>query len=362
MSRFLCTADIHISNRTVCANAASGGMSRLGTYMKVMEDLVTLAKHHGTRHVFLVGDVLDKKHGTPREVLRSLYRFFRKVKYRTDVKFHYLRGNHETPDNSNPHDTVMDLFGEVVHVASRPAVLEWQDTSLYLLPWYPENTMIAVARKMALKARAMQKIEHGSRKHILLAHVGVKEGRISSSGFEIPQRVSLSHLYPSIFDLIMLGDYHCHQWLSSNAMYVGAPLSHIFGDEGYVGPWLVDTNSMEVESLTLPTRPPKHVQWRITDPEALVIPGYDAFDHNRIYGPATCLHALRVMYPAADVLLETALPAEVQNSSTMIQLKGAELTDPTKLIPRYLLSRGKAASESKLLVELGLDLIGEVQK
>lgn len=347
--RAIVSADLHVSNRLIC------GRSRLEVSMRVLEDQVLLAQQHNVKHIFWLGDVLDKKHGTPRSVLRAVYRFLKKVKYKTDIKIHILRGNHETPDNSDPHDTLLELFSEVCHVVSRPGILELGDTRFYLLPWYPAGDYIRMARAYAKKARATRGT--AGLRHVLLTHVGLREGRISPSNIQLPQRVSLSHLYPNIFDLIILGDYHAHQFLADNAFYVGAPVAHLFGDEGMVGPWLVDTTAMDVESLVLPHRPPDFRKWVVTDPADLVLHGYRADDYNRIFAPGIALQALRVMYPGADLRV-------LESTSTSVDFSASRLTaddarNPERLLERFLKLRGRDGAELARLKAVGLQLLKE---
>ena len=114
--RFIATGDVHISDRLV------NGRSRLEVGERLLMDIGALAAHHKVGHVFINGDLWDKKQGTPRGVLRVIYRCLRHMKFKLGLKVHWLRGNHETPDNSDPTDTMMSLFSEVAHVTLPEAI------------------------------------------------------------------------------------------------------------------------------------------------------------------------------------------------------------------------------------------------
>lgn len=344
--RLLVTADVHISDRLV------NGRSRLEVGERLLMDIGALAAHHKVTHVFINGDLWDKKHGTPRSVLRTIYRCLKHMKYQLGLKVHWIRGNHETPDNSECTDTLMSLFSEVCHTVIRPAVLDLPDTRIYMLPWYPSAQFIKMARQFAHAVQGKR-----GKKNILMAHVGLKEGRVSPSNIQLPQRVNVGHLYPSFYDLVLLGDYHSHQMLSDNVLYTGAPIPHLFGDEGYSeGPWLLDTQTMEMETLELPHGYPKFRKWTLTGPE-VCIPGYSAADYNRIYAPASSHQTLRAMYPGADLRVLDVSPV-LDMSKSRISTEDAK--SPEKLIERFLAVRGKAGDEAKSLFATALELMREV--
>lgn len=316
-------------------------------------DIGALAAHHKVSHVFINGDLWDKKQGTPRGVLRVIYRCLRHMKFKLGLKVHWIRGNHETPDNSDPTDTMMSLFSEVAHVVVRPAVFDLPDCRFFLLPWYPAPAFIKHAQDLAAKARGKR-----DKRQILFAHVGLREGRISPSNIQLPQRVSVTHLYPDFYDAVLLGDYHSHQMLSDSVMYMGAPIPHLFGDEGFSeGPWLVDTDTMTMETLELPHGYPKFRKWTLTSSEAVTIPGYDVADYNRIYAPVTSHQVLRTMYPGADL---RPLSVEPVLDMSQSRISAEDVQSPEKLVDRFLALRGKGGDEGKALRETALELIREV--
>lgn len=345
--KVLVTADVHITDRVVC------GRSRLEVGERLLMDIAALAVHHKVRHVFFNGDLWDKKHGTPRAVLRVIYRCLKHMKYQLGLQVHWIRGNHETPDNSDPHDTMMSLFGEVCHTVIRPAILDLPAAKFFLLPWYPAQTFIKHAQTLAIKARGKR-----GKPNILLAHVGLREGRVSPSNIQLPQRVSVTNLYPEFYDVVLLGDYHSHQMLKDNVLYTGAPIPHLFGDEGYSeGPWLLETENMDMGTLELPNGYPKFRKWALTEPGTVTIPGYSPADYNRIYAPVTSHQSLRVMYPGAELRI---LSVETKLDMSQSRISAEEARDPAVLVERFLSLRGKVGEEATLLKETALELIREV--
>lgn len=345
--RLLATADLHLSDRIV------NGRSRLEVGERLLLDIGALAVHHNVSHVVINGDLWDKKHGTPRAVLRVIYRCLKHMKYKMGLKVHWVRGNHETPDNSDCTDSMMQLFGEVCHAVIRPSILDLPDTRIFFLPWYPAQQFIKHAQDLAVKARGKR-----DKRQVLFAHVGLREGRISPSNIQLPQRVSMTHLYPNFYDLVLLGDYHSHQMLSDSVGYMGAPIPHLFGDEGFSeGPWLVDTAALEMDTLELPNGYPKFRKWTLTGAGEVTIPGYSVSDYNRIYAPATSHQALRVMYPGADLRVLDAAPRLDMSQS---RITAEEAQNPETLVDRFLALRGKSGEEGKALRETALELIREV--
>lgn len=344
--KILVSADLHCSDRIV------NGRSRLDVGERLLMDIFRLAVHHKVRHVFLSGDVIDKKERTPRSVLRMVYRCLRHAKFKMGLIVHWIRGNHETPDNSECTDTLMTLFGEVCHTVIQPAILDLPDTRFFMLPWYPAGQFIKYAREFAKKVRLKK-----DKRNILLTHVGLKEGRISPSNIQLPQRVGISHLYTELYDLVLIGDYHAYQALADNVHYLGAPIPHLFGDEGFSeGPWLVDTARVEMETLDLPHGFPRFRSWTLTGSDGVVLPGYDVRDYHRITAPATAHHSLRSLYPGAVLrVLESPTVLDLGNS----RVSAEDLRSPERLLDRFLALRGKGGDEAALLRETGLELLRE---
>ena len=317
------SADLHLSSKMI------QGRPRLPVSMQLMADLIKLCQINGAKYLFLLGDVLDQKMPIPYDVVCDLYKFFLTVKNSTQIKIVWLRGNHETPYKTDPLKSVITLFSEVVHVVNTEEVIEIDRNFFYCLPWFPENAFIKKAQDFAVMAHADR-----AKRKFLFTHVGLKEGRVSASNIQIPQRVGVSHLHPEMYDLVLLGDYHAHQAVGDNVFYLGAPIPHCYGDTDIMGPWLLDTDAMEMDPLVLPTRPPQFSRWTVLDDGCLVLPGYRPDDYNRIEAAPRLVESVRIRYPDADLRVLDAGEAEPDLGGS--RLSASDVSDPSRLLERYI--------------------------
>lgn len=332
--KFMSSGDLHLHSRNV------GGRPRLPVMMGWLDECLALCVRFQTEHLFLAGDVLDSKHGIERETLLAWFQWL--VKARLEgVEVHWLRGNHETPRNNAPKDTLMQLFSEVCDVICVPKTIRLGETLVGCLPWFPADVFKTYARKLTAYAKAAG----DTRRRILVSHVGLRDGRVSPSNIQLPQRVGVRDLLPAEWDLILLGDYHNTQSIgeTGHVLYMGSPLPHTFGDFNHAGPWLVHDEGKDHElklvnlQSKLATRYPVFQKYDLAEGSDLTVPGYDSRDYNRITCPAADLAEVKLMYPTADVLVSAATNKPIDTSGSRLSSKDAQ--DPQKAMKRYLAIR-----------------------
>lgn len=345
--KFLAFGDYHLRDGFIL------GRPRLPVGERLLYDVWKHAALRGVKHVICAGDFLDKKNNPPLEVLLTLHRALKQAKEVLGLTVWWLRGNHETPDREAPNTSVMHLFADVAEIISTERVAVIDGTIFYFLPWYPEREFIRKAEQMATLAAA------DSRKaQVLIAHVGLNEGRTSASNIQLPTKVSVRHLHPDRYDLVLLGDYHMHQQVAENAFYLGAPIPHTFGDEGCRGIWLVDTDDVSMESLAPISPVPRFNQWTVNAASDLPLPGYNAHDYNRIRVMPHLARRVEVSYPDADirfldsdtVIIKIAEEARVTRS---------DLTNPKVMVNKYLAIAKPDPSSTESLRRIGLDILKE---
>lgn len=276
-------ADVHVSDRVVL------GRPRLPVYMDVLRTVAARARRHGIHHVDVLGDLLDNQRRIPLDVLLSLLRFFHDNR---DISWHWLRGNHESPDRANPEKSIMSLFGPVCHVILGPYRESLPGTELVYMPWYPGPLYL---EKLEEVVRGLDKPAY------LLTHIGLKEGHVSASNFHPRSKVGVEDLYKIYpWKSVFLGDYHDHQRVGDRpCWYLGAPLAHEFGEKasgtfvlherhGLIGPDALDA--------------PAFVTWDLEacGPEGLR--GYRKTDYNRIRCAASEKAAVQEAFPDAQVV------------------------------------------------------------
>lgn len=319
--RFIATADLQISDRTVY------GRPRLPIFKNLLDDLDLLCQRHKVRHLFLLGDVLDQKNHHPREVLLLVYRWLQTMQKRK-VAVWWLRGNHESPSRTEPEESVVLLYANMCRVINRPEVTMVEDTLFTFLPWYPVETFVDESHRLALRVHE----ETFPGRKVLLSHVALKEGRVSEQGMKVQTKVGFADLYPEFYDMVLLGDYHAHQFLGDRVVYLGAPIPHTFGDWGIEGPWLIDTEELSMEPLCLPSTYPRFCRYEVHKLEDR-LPDYDPRDYNQIRTLPSLIGKVKQCYPDADV---RPLVDDVEVDLSGSRMKLSDLSNPENLCRRYL--------------------------
>ena len=321
--------------------------TRLNRGIQLLKDCEVLAKRNGTRDIIVAGDMWHSKHGVNQRVLLAIYRQLHAMKMR-GYRVLWLRGNHEVTTKSHPAESLMWLFTRVACPIITPKIVSTEAHVLYFLPWYQEGPYKSWAKhfaKIALRDK---------RRKVLISHVGLKEGYTSASNIQLPQPISVGDLFPDTYDLVLLGDYHAHQMLADNTLYLGAPVPHTFGDRDTLGAWLLTFEphggNTSIEVLDLPSRHPRYETWDLSgiSGDATVWLGdtYNEFDRNRIRVPVELVDKVRRLYPAAQVEGVDSRDPQI-TEGRMTGIKG---TDTKNIFRAWLKSKG---FKDKKYVELG---------
>lgn len=280
----LLTADLH-ANRRLPGN--------LDYSMRIYQDLGYLAQAYEIDTILLAGDILDAKYAFDLELLLRLRAELLALKAK-GLKVIILPGNHDKPKPDDPAYTSLALLQDVATVLFQPWIHQGPDYSLVLMPWFPPDQF-----RRYMKAYTEALIGSGKPKY-LVAHVGLNEGKVSPSNRSVEQPIRLEDLYPNVYSRIYLGDYHAHQKVAANCIYVGSPIPHTFGDWNNEGVWIVDFPG-EARCVRLPSRYPEFKRWRIGKKEDLPLPGYDARDRHRIEAPLELMGFVKLFHPEAEV-------------------------------------------------------------
>lgn len=334
--RAIVTGDIHLRDGPFPEDLEIG--------LQILEDCAYLAKVHDTKVIIINGDLLHRKNDTPLAVLLPLYRKLESLRARGYLVV-WSRGNHESPWKSDPHRTVMTLFSNVCHTVIMPKTIEAANSTIWILPWYEGHDFRRLLNEVRKKALLCP-----SRRKIVIAHIGVTEGSVSPSNFRVQQDVSLKDFSPDLFDLIILGDYHMHQYLGDDrrVVYLGSPIPLTFGDGDTVGPWLLDLlPEPRLTPLDLPTIYPKYNTYEIRKPEELTIPFYNHEDRNRIHCTPSMSSRVETIYPDAEI--------EYLEESTLVlstgRLEGVTEGDYEAVFREFHASKGWDKTHMKLGLE-----------
>lgn len=290
-TRFLVTGDLHVRDGPFPDDLAVG--------KQLIKDCFKLAKLHGCGAVIFNGDVWHQKNGVNPRVLLTVHNVISTCQSTTGIPCVWIRGNHESPWRSDPERTLMRLFSRLCHTVISPRVIQTQNHIIWLGPWYPGTLYKRYLKNITRKAFKEQ------RKKVLISHIGVKDGVVSPSNTRIHQEVGVDDFCPQLFDYILLGDYHAHQYLGDrqNMLYLGSPLALTFGDFNPAGPWLLDLSAgTKLSQLELPSIYPRYESYTIRNERELIIPVYKETDRNRIKCSFALSAQAKVMYPDAKII------------------------------------------------------------
>lgn len=336
MSRYLLAPDLHAQSKPAW---------KLPYYRTLFREISDIARAKGCDAVIVPGDVWDQKHGVNVEVLQMLFVEFSRSAER-GVPWILLRGNHEISEKSNPHSSLLTLFGNTASVYLRPKILRGEGFSLYLLPWYLADHYKQYSKHLAQRASLDQ-----ARHKILISHVGLNEGQLSPSNcYRVSQKVSLTDLHPKCYNLIFLGDYHMTQTLSDRCMYGGSPIAHMFGDAHGQGVWFLDLSSQELrlENIKLSSSYPEYKTLRLK--EGAGIPELDFTGHSRykLVVHSNDAHKVRDYLGNDRVNIETYGDRTVDESDRRLQ--NISTDDPIAVFAAFL---EKREIEDRMYLDLG---------
>ena len=150
--------------------------------------------------------------------------------------------------------------------------------------------------------------------------------------------------------------------MADNALYMGAPIPHKFGEDFTVGPWLVtvEGDNITCDPLLLPHYYPRfrHHSIATNNIDRLRLPDYRDDDYNRISCLPSVYERVRIMYPGAEIeRLKTNKP-----DFSGARFSREELGEPSKMLLRYTKLKGVRKEDQETILKLGLDVVKEVNK
>lgn len=331
MGRYLVASDLHISDQV------TQGRSRLQDGVRLLLEVFRTAKRERCFEVILAGDVVHQKN----RFALSTWLAVQEALRLTGMRVWWLRGNHETPTPSDilntpirlmsaPH--VETVLGRYV-VDADPAA----DCVLAFLPWFEGEDYLLELAHLKEEVRPYKK-------RILISHIGVQGGVVSGSNFSPASRVTLKDLNPSFWTFVLLGDYHKHQKLAPNVMYLGAPVSHCFGDDHHGFVWVLDTDAMTVKKAMLgETFPQFFTAGVFTDEDRDYWVERAKFeeqgrDYLRFVAPVEYHAPLQRAWPKAKVVSPSDTVVEIEEDESRLSLD--EKTSFETLVARYVKHKG----------------------
>lgn len=287
MQRIIVAADLHLQGRNP---------EELEIDQRLMHDILELAKVHDVHDIIILGDMLDSKNKPPLELMLFLKRFFHK--YREQAKWHLIRGNHETPNNSHHNSWLALLEGDAKIVSEKPSVLGFKDMSVVMIPWDTPGTY-----RRNLES-AMNLVEPEKTHKVLLSHVGLREGYLSPGVQAKEAQIGIRDLVPDFWAKVVLGDYHTAQQLANGKIeYVGTPIPRRQGETAN-GIMMIEVDAdgnLSTQRLRLRTAYPEYKTWEGIE-KAGPLQGYDSRNRNVIKVPVHLVDSMKRLYPCAKVI------------------------------------------------------------
>jgi DNA repair exonuclease SbcCD nuclease subunit len=263
--KILMTADIHAD-----IGYSRPKKERMYYIEQLFEDIVALSEEHNVGHLYILGDLWTPKYEIKREIIKPLHSILNK----TTCQITYLTGNHDY------HNKFMyDLFpGRLVDKVE----IREQDhgVTFIFLPWVPDPLPEIEYIKNAIKGINSD--------YYLFTHYPLKEGRPSlDQKINVP--LSIKDLHSELFNAVFIGDYHEHQIINENIVYLGSPFPLDYNAvEGNHFVWLFDTKEQEITELELPSRYPQFKQYYFKHKAVQKIEEYYPANYTRI----TCRDSL----------------------------------------------------------------------
>jgi DNA repair exonuclease SbcCD nuclease subunit len=258
--RAIFTADVHVSNALPYARRLErdgfGALvtDRLRDTLAVLDQMANAADDARCEDLWVLGDLIDRRlldAVTHRAVAEKLAQLVDEREKQVIL----VPGNHEAADHAA---SAYNLEGFArlrpgkIHVRSEPGYFERDNVPFYALPYKPD----AEACRIIDAARA-------GGDAFLLLHQSLKGGK--AGDWVCPDGVGPELLEG--FLGVLAGHFHTAQHVGKEALYLGAPLSHHFGDAGERrGFWkfVVDDEDGTADLEMIEARAPRFhvVTWR----------------------------------------------------------------------------------------------------
>jgi DNA repair exonuclease SbcCD nuclease subunit len=246
MSKWLVTADLHITNRHSKFRLNKDGVSDLLVAQQQMVDWIAqMLETEDYDGFILAGDVTD--YPTMDPITLTVFNSCMKRLFKTGKKIIILEGNHCISDQGNVY-TVVGAAKEIAmcdnsYMVTQTEVIKFDDITFYCCPFIADIEQIenTISRWNATADR--------SNNDVLLFHFPTVNA-VLDNGLPSKKGVNLSREIVSNFTVCLGGDFHKPQQLvnTDNAYYVGAPFDLKFGQEG---PRVVNSITIENGSYTI---------------------------------------------------------------------------------------------------------------
>jgi len=293
--RFLITGDIHAMK----AKDSKPSKDRITLVRQLFSDIKLICNQRDIDCFIVNGDLWEDKFDPGIDTISCLYDIFNEYSVRSEIVLNC--GNHDYPCYC-----LLDMFRfynegfieSKLFVVDKGGykIINHNESIIYILSWSKPDIF-----KDNINKIINNNINKKYKKLYLITHCAVKEGRPSLEQ-KIDTSLSVGDLHPEEFSLVILSDYHNHQVIGRNVVYLGAPFPLCYGDSRNPGVWILDTVKDSLECVELPSFYPQFRHYDCKGDKFESLPGYDPRNYNRITCPVYLEPEYKSRYPESEIL------------------------------------------------------------
>lgn len=227
-------ADIHLSAYKDDELDDTGLPYRLSSLIKIIKKICNFCRDNDIKYIDILGDLYNDKdimYTDSINVFKDILLEF------NDITFTILSGNHDMSSIGSYNTSTIEsliAYSNVNIIDKEPKKI---DDNILAIPW---------------STNVVDQIKGSEKCPILLSHVGISEGQLSS-GLSIKTNLKMSDF--SKFDLVLLGHYHKPQQIISKNVslyYIGNLLHINWNDKNEDKRFIVyDSESLSIKSIPL---------------------------------------------------------------------------------------------------------------
>lgn len=270
--------------------------------------------------LFHLGDVFNNKHMIELEMFKNLLNG-QLTNFFSRMKSYWITGNHDV-FNWLYHPLLNSLEGADITICNDFTTLSIDRVTIDVIPHMADDLILAYfAKNKKAKSKGP---------HILMGHFGLREAKTATSNCEVAA-ISKDEI-PNIYDIVILGHIHKQQTID-NIFFPGSPYQINFSsglDTGEGRLWYLDTKTLEIEEVSLPSRYPRYIKHEIFGVYRPV--DLTPNDFHWIECPPELLITYRDSYPDVRVTV-----GEQYRHSVLEQQHSSEAAvDPLQAIEEYV--------------------------
>lgn len=258
--KFLHTSDWHLG-------ASEGEHSLREDQVHFIEEICRIVEEKKVDAVLIAGDVYDRSVASA-EAIKLYDEAMTRICMDLKTPVLMIAGNHDSAERLSTCSELLSKVGLHVQGALEKeiAVVSYEDTDVYLLPWITEAKVKSIYPEKAEEINSLEEAYQvvldayrksfvPGKKHLIVAHAYITGAETSTSDHaaEIGTATQVSASVFDDFDYVALGHIHKPSNVTETIRYSGTPMPYSFGKEEtqVKSVTIIDTDTMEREIVPL---------------------------------------------------------------------------------------------------------------